>query len=111
MRRIGRGNMVQKIWNKILEKENVRQNLSKLRELIKDSKNKDITSIDFLTFALSAKPNTKNKNILRQKEITEILLSENSAAYARRKSRIATKNSYYNSITKYYALIVNQSNK
>ena len=32
--------MVQKIWNKILEKENVRQNLSKLRELIKDSKNK-----------------------------------------------------------------------
>ena len=32
--------MVQKIWNKILEKENVRQNLSKLRELIKLLKGK-----------------------------------------------------------------------
>ena len=28
--------MVQKIWNKILEREDLRQNLSKLREAIKD---------------------------------------------------------------------------
>lgn len=34
--------MVQKIWNKILAKEEVRQNLSKLREIIKDGKNKEI---------------------------------------------------------------------
>lgn len=34
--------MVQKIWNQILEKEEVRQNLSKLRELIKENKNKEI---------------------------------------------------------------------
>ena len=34
--------MVQKIWNKILEKENVRQNLSKLRELVKESNNKTL---------------------------------------------------------------------
>ena len=34
--------MVQKIWNKILEKEEVRQNLSKLREIIKDGKNREI---------------------------------------------------------------------
>ena len=33
--------MVQKIWNKILENENVRQNLSKLRELVKEQKNKE----------------------------------------------------------------------
>ncbi|MBR5597992.1 MAG: methyltransferase [Lachnospiraceae bacterium] len=33
--------MVQKIWKKILEKENVRQNLSKLRDLIKEQNNKD----------------------------------------------------------------------
>lgn len=34
--------MVQKIWNKILEKEEVRQSLSKLREIVKDEKNKEI---------------------------------------------------------------------
>lgn len=34
--------MVQKIWNKILAKEEVRQNLSKLREIVKDEKNKEI---------------------------------------------------------------------
>ena len=33
--------MIQKIWNKILENENVRQNLSKLRELVKEQKNKE----------------------------------------------------------------------
>ncbi len=33
--------MVQKIWNQILENIDVRQNLSKLRELIKESKNKE----------------------------------------------------------------------
>lgn len=32
--------MVQKIWNKILENKNVRQNLSKLRENIKEDKNR-----------------------------------------------------------------------
>lgn len=34
--------MVQKIWNKILEKENVRQNLSKLREIVKEGNNKTL---------------------------------------------------------------------
>lgn len=34
--------MLQKIWKQILEKENVRQNLSKIRELIKEEKNKEI---------------------------------------------------------------------
>ena len=33
--------MVQKIWNQILERNDTRQNLSKLREVIKDNKNKE----------------------------------------------------------------------
>lgn len=33
--------MVQKIWNQILENKDTRQNLSKLREIIKDSKNRE----------------------------------------------------------------------
>ena len=34
--------MIQKIWNRILEGEDVRQNLSKLREVVKDNKCKEI---------------------------------------------------------------------
>ena len=34
--------MVQKIWNQIVEKKDVRQSLSKLRELVKEQKNKEI---------------------------------------------------------------------
>ena len=34
--------MVQKIWDQILEKKDVRQSLSKLREVIKEQKNKEI---------------------------------------------------------------------
>ena len=33
--------MVQKIWNRILEREDVRQNLSKLREVVKDDKQRE----------------------------------------------------------------------
>ena len=34
--------MIQKIWNRILEGEDVRQNLSKLREVVKDNNNKEV---------------------------------------------------------------------
>ena len=34
--------MVQKIWNQILEKKDVRQNLSKLREAVKEQKNREV---------------------------------------------------------------------
>ena len=69
------------------------------------------SGIDFITFAISAKPNTKNKNIIRQKEIVEKFLDENSAAYRKRRSRLATKNSYHKAVIKYYSLVINQSNK
>ena len=35
-------NMIQKIWNQILDNVDTRQNLSKLREVIKDNKNKEV---------------------------------------------------------------------
>ena len=38
--------------------------------------------------------NSKNQNIIRQKEIIEGWLCENSQAYIRRRSREATKNNY-----------------
>ena len=60
---------------------------------------------------LSAKTNSKNKNIIREKEIVESWLDENSPQYRKRKSRPDTKSSYFKSIIKYYSLVIVQSNK
>lgn len=94
-------------------------NLTEIKELVriivyeymKESKEKDVRSIDFISKSIASKPNTKNKNILRQKEIIEHWLDENSPQYRKRKSRLATKNSYTKSILVYYTLMINKVNK
>lgn len=94
-------------------------NLDTITELVsliicvyfESSKTKDVRDIEFISFTIKAKPNTKNKNVLRQNEIIEQLLTENSLAYNRRKSREATRLSYNRAILTYFALIINQSNK
>jgi hypothetical protein len=80
-------------------------------EYLKESQNKEITSLDFMTFSIAAKPNTKNPNIIRQKDIIVKFLDENSPQYRKRKNRPATANSYQKAILKYYVLVVNLSNK
>lgn len=80
-------------------------------EFMATSKTKDVTGVDYLSNTISAKPNTKNKNIIRQKQIIEGFLDENSPQYRKRKNRPATYNSYIRCLTSYYALIVNQANK
>ena len=80
----------------------------KVNELLN---NKDIISYSFVAWAISAKPNSKNKNIIREKEIVESWLDENSPQYRKRKSRPDTKSSYFKSIIKYYSLVIVQSNK
>ncbi|MGL5330321.1 MAG: hypothetical protein ACRDD7_13715 [Peptostreptococcaceae bacterium] len=80
-------------------------------EYFVNSKNKDIRDIDFITFSITPKPNSKNVNILRQKEIIESFLSDNSPSYRKRRSREATKNSYHKSITTYFVLITHNANK
>ena len=80
-------------------------------EYFNDSKDKDVTSLNFITKSIAAKPNTKNKNIIRQKQIIEDWLDENSPQYRKRKSRPATKSSYYKSILTYYVLLINKANK
>ena len=94
-------------------------NIDTVRELIalitanyfKASKNKDVRDIEFISFSIKAKPNTKDKDILRQNEIVDTFLCENSIAYNRRKSREATKNSYNRAVLTYFVLVINQSNK
>lgn len=82
-----------------------------INEYLINSKDKDVTSLEFITFSIAAKPNTKNKNIIRQKEIIESWLDENSPNYRKRKSRAATKSSYYKSVLTYYVLLINKANK
>jgi len=102
--------------------ESIQDNPDNLRELrtllsimvfecFSSSAIKDICSIRFVTFTLAAKPNSKNKNIIKQKDIIESWLDENSPQYRKRKSREATKSSYNKSVLMYYALVINQSNK
>lgn len=94
-------------------------NLDLMRELLylmvstyfQSSSTKDVRDIDFITFSIKAKPNTKNKVILRQGEVVEELLMGNSTAYSRRKSRKATQLSYNRAILTYFALIINSANK
>lgn len=82
-----------------------------ITEYMVNSKDKDVGSIEFVSKSIASKPNTKNKNIIRQKEIIEHWLDENSAQYRKRKSREATKSSYYKSVLTYYVLQINKANK
>lgn len=94
-------------------------NISIIKELLRiivseyfaNSKTKDVTNYEFVAQSISPKPNSKNKNILRQKEIIETWLDENSPQYRKRKSRAATKSSYHKALMKYYVLMINKANK
>ena len=76
-----------------------------------NSKTKDVRDIEFISFTIKAKPNSKDKNVIRQGEIIEKMLTENSLSYNRRKSRLATKLSYNRAVLTYFTLLINQANK
>lgn len=91
-----------------------KENILKIKELISlmittyfaVSKNKDVTDIEFISYTIAAKPNAKQQEILRQKEIIEEFLSESGTAYLRRRSRISTRNSYERCVKMYFALLI-----
>jgi len=94
-------------------------NVDEIKELIrcivtsyfKDGKEKDVRNIEFITFSIAAKPNTKDPLVLRQKEIISQWLETNSVNYKRRKSRLSTQISYNKCILQYFVLIIHQANK
>jgi hypothetical protein len=75
------------------------------------SKNKDVRDIDFITYTISAKPNTKDKNILRQREIVTKWLETSPSSFNRRKSTLATANAYYRAVYAYFAILIHNANK
>lgn len=95
------------------------ENMPYVRELIslmvttyfQNGKEKDVTNVKFITYSIAPKPNAKQKEIVRQKEIIEKFLSENSAAYLRRRSRVATRNSFERAIRMYFALAIHNANR
>lgn len=80
-------------------------------EYFEISKEKDVTSYEFISKSIVAKPNTKNPNLIRQKEIVVNWLNENSPQYRKRKNREGTESSYRKTILSYYVLVINTANK
>jgi hypothetical protein len=76
----------------------------------KNSKKKDVKDIEFISYTISPKPNAKDPNLVREKEIIEGWLDENSPQYRKRKSRAATKTSYYKAVLYYFTLTIYEAN-
>ena len=69
---------------------------------------KRVGSIEFVSYSLKAKPNTKEPILIEMKETILSWLDENSPNYRKRKSRKATQISYYKSILMYLVLVINK---
>ena len=74
-------------------------------------KKKDINNYEFITYSITAKPNSKDKDILREREIIETWLNEKSPAYRKRSKRLDTRNSYHRAVLAYFALVIFNANK
>ena len=73
------------------------------------SKDKDVRTANFIKYSIQPKPNTKDKNILRIKDITENWLMQASKRYIHRRNRVATRNSYTRSVVMYFTLLIHYS--
>lgn len=72
---------------------------------------KEINSVDFISYSIKPKPNTKDKYLIELKATILRWLDENSDNYRRRKSRTATAINYYKSVLTYIVLTITQANK
>jgi hypothetical protein len=75
-----------------------------------DHSNKDIGDLDFVSYSIKAKPNSKNKYVIRQKELINLILINNSEHFMRRRNRLATESAYYRAFNAYFALLIQESN-
>lgn len=96
-----------------------KDNIADLRELVniiiinfmRQYPDEPISSVKFLTYSMSTKPNSKDKDVMRIREIIIKFLNENSVDYVRRKSRQPTATSYYKAVLKMICLCINAANK
>ena len=98
---------------------NDKKNIGTVKELVKllvytyfaQSKSKLVSDIAFITFSITPKPNTKDKYLLRIKDITTTWLDTYSERYRARKKRLATQNAYIKAVLMYFTLIIHTANK
>ena len=108
-----RANEVRDIMTGILSDKNNLPNLRRVINIIicdylRSNPGGKIGSIDFVSYSLKAKPNTKDPLILEMKSTIISWLDENSPNYRRRRSRRATAASYYRCIFMYIVLTINK---
>lgn len=77
-------------------------------DFLRNYPGKKVGSIEFVSYSIKAKPNTKDEYIIELKETILSWLDENSPNYRKRKSRKATQISYYRSILFYFVLVINK---
>ena len=70
-----------------------------------------INSIEFISYSIKAKPNTKDPLLNELKDTITSWLDENSPNYRKRRTRKATASSYYRSILMYFVLVINKVSK
>lgn len=95
-----------------------RRNIPLIREYITlmisnyymDTKKKNIQDIDFISYSISPKPNSKNPYHLKLKDLSEKMLINNAEHFARRRSRGATESAYYRAFSAYFALLIQEAN-
>lgn len=95
------------------------KNMPLLREFImlmvaiyfQQAKFKTVTDIAFISFSIRPTPNSKDKYVMRKKELMDMILLNNSENFQRRRSRAATESAYYRAINAYIALIIQKANK
>ena len=75
------------------------------------SSKKEVMDIDFVTYSIKPKPNSKDKYIVREKELLDQILINNSEHFQRRRRREATQAAYYRSINSYFALAIQEAQK
>jgi len=75
------------------------------------STKKDVRDLDFVSYSIKPKPNTKDKYLLRQKELMNIMLLNNSEHFQRRRVRPQTEAAYYKAINSYFALVIQEAIK
>lgn len=80
-------------------------------DFMKNYPGKSVSSVEFISHSIRAKPNIKDKYIIELNDIITSWLNENSDNYRRRKSRLSTANSYKKAVLMYIVLIINMTSK
>ena len=79
-----------------------------IMDFMRKYENKSVGTLEFVSYSIKAKPNTKDKDIILLKNTITSWLDEKSPQYVKRKHRPATATSYYKAVLTYMVLIINK---